>query len=680
MSENDDEWLKTIVSGTISHARKQRADPTCLVRLYTDNTDAVESNVVGDRIQNGEIIVATNLAGRGTDLKTSPSVEKNGGLHVCLTFLPNNLRVEEQAFGRTSRQGNRGTAQMILSRDRTLQQLMSTDPEYANTHTNNFADPIDFFCDWRKQAERAQLERMWRDEIVDIKLKDELFRRFCKLLDQLRKQNDNVYRLLSVKEEWGLWLKSMDYVTQNRLALRLFLERQGLTFDEVTQDGHSFFHALSRQIDGELTAEQIKDQVIQHMISHPDSYTNVTEEERHQATSEALKMNLIVYRTDSRSPHIYQQEDAVHTCIIGYEVDSYYFSLRSSSSGDATKRSKQPDTIINTLSTWSNSARSWYEVLPFTEKQALTYKEAVDRLEKAMKLDPIFTFTAQVNRAHFLNDKEQSMNLYKVKAKEYLVRAQEIMGTYILPQLHSMQPETKKGDDELIYDDLVNQTRLKVEILQLYQSHVGQAIATIEDSQKLVDVTVIDKNNDDRVALGKKLYRDEVKTFLDQSSGTVNLAFHSLKCHDDVWKHDQALELLGILSENDERVTIHFLEGSKKKIEELEAVVSCREIQLNLEYLDSNELDPLLQLSKDVDLKLTATTEDYLQVIKAIHDQVESADDSDRKRKAKSTKSQTRKIIAMDKNIELITDKQRVPLTAEKALAHLFNRFSSNPW
>ena len=83
---------------------------------------------------------------------------------------------------------------------------------------------MNFIRDWREQAERTYLERMWRDEIVDIKLKDDLFQRFCKLLEKLRKQNDNVYLLLSVKEEWGLWLKSMDYVTQTRVALRLFLE------------------------------------------------------------------------------------------------------------------------------------------------------------------------------------------------------------------------------------------------------------------------------------------------------------------------------------------------------------------------------------------------------------------------------------------------------------------------
>ena len=187
----DDEWLTTIVEDTMSNVRKrrailiicetrldaktiskqlQRADPTCLIRMYTDNTDAIESNAVGGRIQSGEIIVATNLAGRGTDLKTSPEVEKQGGLHVCLTFLPNNLRVEEQAFGRTSVDLN--------------------------------ADPIPMIRDWRSKAERAHLDRIWTEEISEIKLKDQLFQQFCELLSQLRNKNNDVYRMLSVKEQW----------------------------------------------------------------------------------------------------------------------------------------------------------------------------------------------------------------------------------------------------------------------------------------------------------------------------------------------------------------------------------------------------------------------------------------------------------------------------------------------
>jgi hypothetical protein len=63
-----------------------------------------------DCIQNGEIIIATNLAGRGMNLAASKS---NGGFHVILAYAPANSRVEEQAIGRTSRGGKEGTSQKI---------------------------------------------------------------------------------------------------------------------------------------------------------------------------------------------------------------------------------------------------------------------------------------------------------------------------------------------------------------------------------------------------------------------------------------------------------------------------------------------------------------------------------------------------------------------------------------
>ncbi|CAF3863404.1 unnamed protein product, partial [Adineta steineri] len=847
LTGNDDEWLQTIVSETIDNARKQRgilvicetrldaktiskqlqrADPTCLVRLYTDNTDAVESNVVGNQIQASEIIVATNLAGRGTDLKTSSIVEQNGGLHVCLTFLPNNLRVEEQAFGRTSRQGQRGTSQMILSRDRTFQQLMINYPQYQNDHNKSFTDPLNLFRDWREQAERIHLERIWRDEIVDIKLKDELFQHFCKLLDQLRQENDNVYRLLSMKEQWGLWLKSMDYITQSRLNLRLFLERQGLKKDvseDVPEDGHSFFHAIERQLDNKLTNEQIKDQVIEHMITHPEGYSNITEEERHQATSEALKINLIIYRTDSRSPHIYQSEDALHTCLIGYEVGSYYFSVRSDDTDDVISATEKPeqhqqsrtqklfgqfkrasgttklfdqlkraagptklfdqfkrasgtaklsdqskrvadttklsdqfqratgttklfdqfkrvadttkrfldqaeeqkqyfdeklstkiidhdlkaglakfrekmiieykkedfiqnpcyllmeaDTMFNQLSTWSNAARSWFEVLPWTEKRALNYTDVIDRLKKAIELDPIFTFAAKVTLAHFLIDKKQeSMELYKINAKSYLVQAQEILGRYILPQLHSMQLETQKSNNELVFGDLIDQTQLKVEILQVYQNYLGQAIRTIEDSQKLTDMIIINKDNCNEMTIKKKLYRDEVRTILNESTGTISLAFHSLKCHQDLWKHDQALNLLNILPEENEKVSIRFLNGSKIKIEELKKIITSCNIRLNIEYLDSNEVQSLIKLfSKTIDLKLTATTDDYLKLIQTLNEGVTLVN-NDCEKKQKKTNKKDRQKAEMDKTLVLITNEQQLSMTTDQALKFLQDNGSS---
>ncbi|GBN13937.1 hypothetical protein AVEN_152811-1 [Araneus ventricosus] len=66
------------------------------------------------KIDLGEIIIATNIAGRGTDITTSNKVEEVGGMHVCITFLPESYRVEIQNAGRTARQGRKGSAQLVV--------------------------------------------------------------------------------------------------------------------------------------------------------------------------------------------------------------------------------------------------------------------------------------------------------------------------------------------------------------------------------------------------------------------------------------------------------------------------------------------------------------------------------------------------------------------------------------
>jgi preprotein translocase subunit SecA len=74
-----------------------------------------EATVVALAGERGQITVATNMAGRGTDIKLARGVERAGGLHVIATERHESGRVDRQLFGRAGRQGDPGSAQAFMS-------------------------------------------------------------------------------------------------------------------------------------------------------------------------------------------------------------------------------------------------------------------------------------------------------------------------------------------------------------------------------------------------------------------------------------------------------------------------------------------------------------------------------------------------------------------------------------
>ena len=77
--------------------------------------DAEEAEIIGQAGQAGQVTVATNMAGRGTDIKLGPGVVELGGLHVLATEYHDARRIDRQLFGRCGRQGDPGTYEMIAS-------------------------------------------------------------------------------------------------------------------------------------------------------------------------------------------------------------------------------------------------------------------------------------------------------------------------------------------------------------------------------------------------------------------------------------------------------------------------------------------------------------------------------------------------------------------------------------
>jgi preprotein translocase subunit SecA len=89
-------------------------------RLLNGKQDADEARVVAGAGQRSAVTIATNMAGRGTDIKLGPGVAELGGLHVIVTEPHESARIDRQLMGRAARQGDPGTCQVFVSGEDSL--------------------------------------------------------------------------------------------------------------------------------------------------------------------------------------------------------------------------------------------------------------------------------------------------------------------------------------------------------------------------------------------------------------------------------------------------------------------------------------------------------------------------------------------------------------------------------
>ena len=83
--------------------------------LLNAKQDKEEAEVIARAGEPARVTVATNMAGRGTDICLGAGVAENGGLHVILTEYHESRRIDRQLFGRCGRQGDPGSCEAIVS-------------------------------------------------------------------------------------------------------------------------------------------------------------------------------------------------------------------------------------------------------------------------------------------------------------------------------------------------------------------------------------------------------------------------------------------------------------------------------------------------------------------------------------------------------------------------------------
>ena len=150
-------------------------------RVLNARQDKQEADIIAEAGEKGHITVATNMAGRGTDIKLGQGVAASGGLYVLATERHDARRIDRQLFGRGGRQGDPGSAIALASMEdelvtvyvgkglRTLAQLVLRLPQPFGGLMGRL-----FFNRAQRKAERLHA-RMRRDLLkMDEQISDSL--------------------------------------------------------------------------------------------------------------------------------------------------------------------------------------------------------------------------------------------------------------------------------------------------------------------------------------------------------------------------------------------------------------------------------------------------------------------------------------------------------------------------
>jgi len=138
-----------------------------------------EAEIVSQAGRAGKITIATNMAGRGTDIILDEDVRRAGGLHVVATEIHSSARIDRQLVGRSARQGDPGSFRFFLSLEDELLRCLKT-AELAKLRARGAAHrALELPAEFLRVFYRAQrlLERLGaRNRKMLLKHEDQRFK------------------------------------------------------------------------------------------------------------------------------------------------------------------------------------------------------------------------------------------------------------------------------------------------------------------------------------------------------------------------------------------------------------------------------------------------------------------------------------------------------------------------
>ncbi|VDP12983.1 unnamed protein product [Heligmosomoides polygyrus] len=176
---------------------KELGDAFQSMLVYKREFDEFDFSVTGG-LACRRIIISTNLAGRGTDIELTEELAAAGGLHVIVSYLPENSRIEDQAYGRAARCGQPGSGQIIAVVDDDSDTNIFQLKQFRDNAEVHRLQALKHFFDYHIDVEEACL-RLFRDHCSSV-LSDV----YSYSHDDLPSEHQVIY--FALLDEWAMWL------------------------------------------------------------------------------------------------------------------------------------------------------------------------------------------------------------------------------------------------------------------------------------------------------------------------------------------------------------------------------------------------------------------------------------------------------------------------------------------
>src|SRR5690606_36464916 len=148
-------------------------------RVLNARQDGEEAEIVAVAGRIGAVTVATNMAGRGTDIELAAEARAAGGLHVTLTAFHETQRIDRQLYGRAGRQGDPGSTEAITALDVDIYRLFA--PTAAKTLSSTTKEwpvqdgPAEWLLRWAQaNAERRHAAIRRQTELGEDRLREQM--------------------------------------------------------------------------------------------------------------------------------------------------------------------------------------------------------------------------------------------------------------------------------------------------------------------------------------------------------------------------------------------------------------------------------------------------------------------------------------------------------------------------